>query len=88
MLTSRSAIDPVHDEVLVKSATVPLSTVACFRLFSESRGVESWLCKKANIESRIGGAYELFWEPREPEIDRTISCRVTACEVGRLLAFQ
>jgi uncharacterized protein YndB with AHSA1/START domain len=88
MQTERSAVEEVPDVVLVKKLTVPLSPAACFRLFSESSALESWLCRSAKVEGRVGGAYELFWAPDDPENDSTIGCRITAFEVGRLLAFQ
>jgi uncharacterized protein YndB with AHSA1/START domain len=88
MQHSRTATAPVHDLVLVKSATVPLSTAACFRLFVEPAGLESWLCEKANVEARVGGRYELFWEPGDPENNSTVGCRITACAPERVLAFE
>ena len=88
MQTPRSAVDPVADLVLVKNAILPLSPSACFRLFTDPDGLQSWLCEKANVEARLDGAYELFWEPSDPENDSTIGCRITAFESDRLLAFQ
>lgn len=88
MPNPRSAVDPVADLVLVKQSIVPLPPAACFRLFTEPDGLASWLCEKAKVEARLGGAYELFWDPSDPENDSTIGCRITAFEPDRLLAFQ
>lgn len=88
MQPSRTAVDSVDDRVLVKSASVPVSPTACFRLFVEPAGLESWLCEKAKVEGRVAGPYELFWEPADPENDSTIGCRITAYVQDRLLAFQ
>ena len=88
MQASRTATAPVDDLVLVKSTTVPLSASACFRLFIEPAGLESWLCEKANVEARTGGLYELYWEPDDPQNNSTVGCRVTAFEWERVLAFQ
>jgi uncharacterized protein YndB with AHSA1/START domain len=88
MTSSRSAVDPVADRVLVKRTTVPLSPAACFRLFVEPRNLESWLCERAHVEARVGGAYELFWEPSDPHNDSTVGCCLTAYEQDRMLAFQ
>lgn len=88
MQSPRTTVDPVADRVLVKSAAVPVSPAACFRLFVEPAGLQSWLCEQATVEARAGGRYELFWEPADPQNDSTIGCRITAFERDRLLAFQ
>lgn len=88
MHISRDAVAPASDLVIVKHVALPISAPAAFRLFSESEGLESWLCEKAAVEARIGGKYELFWEPSDPENDSTIGCRITAIQRDRLLAFQ
>jgi uncharacterized protein YndB with AHSA1/START domain len=88
MQTSRTAIDPVEDFVLVKSTTLPLPASACFRLFTEPLDLQTWLCEKAKVEPAIGGLYELFWEPTDPQNDSTIGCRISAYQCDQLLAFQ
>jgi uncharacterized protein YndB with AHSA1/START domain len=88
MPTSRNAVDPVTDVVLVKSVVLPLSVPAAFHLFTDAGLLQSWLCEAATVEARLGGRYELFWEPSDPENDSTIGCRVTAFEPDQLLAFQ
>ncbi len=88
MPTSRTAVDPASDIVLVKSLVLPQSVPAAFRLFTDAMQLQSWLCEMATVEARLGGRYELFWEPSDPESDSTIGCRITAFEDGQLLAFQ
>ena len=88
MPASRTAVDPVSDLVLVKSAALPLSPSAGFSLFTERYQLQSWLCEAATVEACLGGRYELFWEPSDPENDSTIGCRITAFEQDQLLAFQ
>lgn len=88
MPPNRSAVEPAPDEVIVKTAVIPMPPAAAFELFSVPQALVSWLCAQANVEARVGGRYELFWDPGDPENDSTIGCRVTACEPGRLLAFQ
>ena len=53
------------------------------------KGLGAWLCLRANVEPRVGGAYELFWNPDEsrPDHDSTIGCRVLSIDRPRLLAF-
>lgn len=84
----RTEVDAVDDLVLVHRARVPLPVADCFGLFTEVTGLESWLCAKARVEPHVGGRYELFWDPADPENDSTIGCRITAFERDQLLAFQ
>lgn len=88
MQSSRTTISPVDDVVLVKSTMVSMPTSACFDLFIEPAGLESWLCEKANVEARTGGLYELFWEPDDPQNNSTVGCRITTYDRDRVLAFQ
>jgi uncharacterized protein YndB with AHSA1/START domain len=48
-----------------------------------------WLCLRAEVEPAVGGRYELFWnpDPRRPESDSTIGCRVLSIDRPRLLRF-
>jgi uncharacterized protein YndB with AHSA1/START domain len=88
MQTSRTPVDPVSDLVLLKSAVLPIQASSCFRLFTEPELLKTWLCEEATVECRVGGRYELYWEPSDPENDSTIGCRITAYEPDQLLAFQ
>lgn len=88
MYPSRDSVAAASDLVILKHVTLPISPTETFRISSDSSGLESWLCEKAEVEPKIGGKYELFWVPTDPENDSTIGCRVTALEQGRLIAFQ
>jgi uncharacterized protein YndB with AHSA1/START domain len=43
-----------------------------------------WLCKRADVEPRVGGRYELFWDPARPEVNSTLGCKVLEYEPGKL----
>ena len=60
-----------------------------WQMFTTSAGLARWLCLRANVEPRVGGAYELFWNPDQsrPESDSTIGCRVLSIDHPRLLSF-
>lgn len=88
MEADRSAVEPVADRVLVTTTDLPLPPAAAFGLFADSAALAGWLCKAATVEPRLGGRYELFWDPAAPEDNSTIGCRITAYEPDRLLAFQ
>lgn len=88
MQVNRSAIDPVCDRVVVVSEGLPLSREKAFRLFTQESELQTWLCEAAKVEPRIGGRYELFWNPNDPENDSTLGCRFTAFLPEALIGFQ
>jgi uncharacterized protein YndB with AHSA1/START domain len=59
-----------------------------FELFTVSEKLESWLPEKAEVEPKIGGKYELFWDPQNPDINSTIGCRITSFEKDKFLSFE
>jgi uncharacterized protein YndB with AHSA1/START domain len=56
--------------------------------------VAGWLVRpyspsgRAEVEARLDGKYELFWDPENPQKDSTIGCKVTALEPGKFLSFE
>lgn len=46
-----------------------------------------WFAAHARIIPELGGAYELFWRPDNPQSDSTLGCRITAIQKQRYLAF-
>jgi len=59
-----------------------------FEFFTVSEKLESWLPEKAEVEPKIGGKYELFWDPQNPDINSTIGCRITSFEKDKFLSFE
>ncbi len=86
--TSHSTIAPVPDRVIHLSIWVPRSPAEAFAYFTSGELLESWLTAVAEVEPRVGGKYELYWQPDDRENDSTIGCRITALAPGLLLAFQ
>ena len=70
------------------SITVNADARDLFEMLTVSRKLESWLTMEADVEPRVGGKYELFWNPKEREFDSTIGCRITAIVRDKLLAFE
>lgn len=58
-----------------------------FDFFTEGNRLEMWLTEAAEVEPRLMGKYELFWEPHDRENNSTIGCRITAITTNQLLAF-
>jgi uncharacterized protein YndB with AHSA1/START domain len=76
------------DKIIYRSLTLPCDAARAFEMFTSSEELEKWLTAKADVEPRVGGKYELFWNPAEPAFDSTVGCRITALEPGKLLAFE
>lgn len=57
-------------------------------MFTVNTYLESWLTKKADVVAQIGGKYELFWEPENPEDNSTIGCKILALEKPVYINFE
>lgn len=67
---------------------VPVGLERAWQAWTEPGELTRWLTLKARVEPRLGGAYELFWEPEHPERNSTIGCRISNYSRPSLLAFQ
>ncbi len=76
------------DKIIYQTVKLPCDAARAFEMFTVNGELEKWLAAKADVEPRLGGKYELFWNPDEPEFDSTVGCRITALEPGKLLAFE
>ncbi|MCS6804695.1 MAG: SRPBCC domain-containing protein [Blastocatellia bacterium] len=88
MTMARSPVAPVPDKVIHLSVFVPKSPDEAFRYFTSNALLQQWLTVVADVEPRVGGKYELFWQPDDRENNSTIGCRITAITPGQVLAFQ
>jgi uncharacterized protein YndB with AHSA1/START domain len=88
MQGTRSAVAPVVDNVIHISTLVAVPPGKAFAYFTNPTLLKEWLTAAADVEERVGGKYELFWQPDDRENNSTIGCRVTAFAPGQLLAFQ
>lgn len=70
------------------SAILHCSAHRAFTMFTDSALLSAWLTSFADIEPVVGGKYELFWEPSDPENNSTIGCKITAIVQDRLIAFE
>lgn len=60
---------------------------SAFKMFTVNSLLESWLPEKADVEPRVGGKYELFWDPANPALNSTIGCKITGIESNKFLSF-
>jgi len=75
-------------KIIVQSVRLHCSTERAFELFTENEQLQNWLTAIADVEPRVGGRYELFWEPDDQERNNTRGCKITALEPDTLLAFE
>ena len=59
-----------------------------FELFTVTEKLESWLPERAEVEPKIGGKYELFWDLQNPDINSTKGCKITSIEKDKFLSFE
>jgi uncharacterized protein YndB with AHSA1/START domain len=84
----RSPVAPALDRVIHVTALLPVPPDRAFAYFTTNTLLQEWLAAVAVVEPRVGGEYELFWQPDDRENNSTIGCRVTAIAAAQLLAFQ
>lgn len=84
----RGTVTPVTDRIVTTSAFLPVPPDEAFEFFTDDGRLRSWLAADADVEARVGGRYELFWDPADRDNDSTIGCRVTAIAPPQFLAFQ
>lgn len=82
MSKPRSTVAPVPDRIVMATAFLPLPPDDAFMYFTDDAPLQSWLSAATDVEARVGGKYELFWEPADRENNSTIGCRVTAIASG------
>lgn len=76
------------DQTIVLEKTISVSVEGAWQLWTEPRKLASWLSSEANVELKVGGLYELFWEPEHPEQNSTIGCRILELAPNKLISFQ
>lgn len=58
-----------------------------FNMFIVNELLESWLTVEADVNPKVGGKYELFWDPENKEINSTIGCKITGFEQEKFISF-
>ncbi len=70
------------------SARLNCDVGKAFEMFTVNDNLQSWLTNIADVEPRVGGKYELFWDPGDKENNSTVGCKVTIFEENKLIAFE
>ena len=76
------------DKIINISVGLHCEPKKAFEMFTINELLESWLTVRADVEPKVHGKYELFWNPDDKENDSTLGCRVTAIETDIFLSFE
>lgn len=76
------------DTIIFYSARLECDAKQAFEMFTVNERLEKWLTIMADVEPRVGGKYELFWNPKDRENDSTIGCKVLAIQPDKFLCFE
>ncbi|HWP02874.1 MAG TPA: SRPBCC domain-containing protein [Gemmatimonadaceae bacterium] len=84
----RDLVAQVTDRVIHVTVLLRVGPALAFQYFTKPDLLTTWLTAEADVEPKVGGKYELFWEPSDRENNSTIGCRVTAIHRDQFVAFQ
>lgn len=62
------------DKVIHHSVRLACGCQKAFEMFTVNECLQKWLTEKADVEPKVGGKYELFWNPK----DRRMTARSAA----------
>ena len=79
---------PMNSKDIVFDISISKSTEEVWALWTENKKLENWLTVKANIEQKLNGLYELFWDPQNPNENSTLGCHITAFIPYKTLIFE
>jgi uncharacterized protein YndB with AHSA1/START domain/uncharacterized protein YciI len=83
-----SGAEVMELRMLRKEITVAASPQEVWRAWTTTDGAESFFAPEAHIELRVGGPYELYFDPSAPEGQRgSEGCRVLSFLPGEMLSF-
>jgi len=79
-----------HDKIITVATVLNLPADRCYDYFTESDLLTKWLAEKAEIELEVGGKYELFWTPHDPDKtnNSTYGCKILSFERPHFINFE
>lgn len=76
------------DKIVYHLTSLKCDAQKAFEKFTVNKHLEKWLTSAADVELKVGGKYELFWDPKDRENDSTIGCKILALHPNRFLCFE
>ena len=71
---------------LKRTLKAPIEKI--WHAWTDTETVTKWFSPEANIEPTKGGAYELFFDPKDHNHMSTIGCKITQLQAPTNLSFQ
>lgn len=75
------------ERVLRVEVTVNAPVEAVWKVWSAAEGVQTFLAQKANIEFKIGGPYEIYFNPADERMS-TKGCKLLSYAPREMISFQ
>lgn len=76
------------DKVIYQSVLLKCDPQKAFEMFTLNEHLEKWYAQIADVDPKVGGKYELFWNPDDRENDSTIGCKILTIQPGKFLSFE
>jgi uncharacterized protein YndB with AHSA1/START domain len=76
------------NKIIAQSARLHCNIYRAFEMFTSNTDLQAWLTNSADVEPVVGGKYELFWNPDDPENNSTLGCKITSIEPNNFLSFE
>lgn len=76
------------DKIIYHSISLGCTPHEAFEVFTVNKHLEKWLTEVADVEPKVGGKYELFWNPDDRENDSTIGCKILAIAPSKFICFE
>jgi uncharacterized protein YndB with AHSA1/START domain len=73
--------------IIHRRARLACDPQTAFAHFTQDDLLVKFFTNEAAVEPRVGGKYELAWDPPNKPDDSTVGCQITAIAPGELLAF-
>ena len=75
------------ENIIQLRVEIDCDITTAFDMVTENKLLERWLTNKAEVELKVGGKYELFWDPDNREDNSTIGCKTTGFENDKFISF-
>jgi len=73
---------------IVFDLNLPIASEVAWKLWTDSKLLETWLTTVAEVDATHGGSYELFWDPSNRLENSTLGCKITSFVPGKVLTFE
>jgi uncharacterized protein YndB with AHSA1/START domain len=76
------------EKLISLKRTIKAPIQALWQTWTNTDKVNKWFSPEANIQPTQGGAYELFFDPKDHNHMSTIGCKITEIQAPTSLHFQ